>query len=56
LPHTVETVETVPTFSGSISTQLKQGVNERFLKLRSGVVKYPGQRGYFIASQRRFAV
>jgi len=28
-PHPiVETVETVPTFSGSLSTQLKQGVNE----------------------------
>ena len=32
-PHAVETVETVPTSSGSTFTQLKQGVNERLLIL-----------------------
>jgi outer membrane lipoprotein-sorting protein len=34
LPHTVETVETVPARLGPCSTQLKQGVNERGSGLR----------------------
>ena len=34
LPHPAKTVETVPAFPGSISTQLKQGVNERRPKQR----------------------
>jgi len=35
LPHRAETVETVPVFLGPISTQLKQGVNERGLSASS---------------------
>ena len=35
LPHPAETVETVPVYPGPISTQLKQGVNEKGLSASS---------------------
>jgi hypothetical protein len=43
LPHPAETVETVPAFSGPISTQLKQGVNKRGFRASSFDYEYPGQ-------------
>src|SRR2546423_12308784 len=42
LPHTVETVETVPRHPKPLFTQLKQGVNESMLSRRASLCEISG--------------